>query len=174
MAVFNVPRAGRQDENYTKNLIENMFYDERCEYKQGFGICCSSAEMIVYSFEAIRQTYCKINTVKIHYFELFIEYEIGLTSVKKMAEMIGRELYNYGFQSFVTAIDTGDRYLISVALNAVSFKDGELFHDNNACYLEIYQFLCNLLPGGICIEVTENTFFSPERRDGNYCHGEYM
>ena len=174
MAVFNVPRAGRQNENYTENLIENMFYDERCEFKQGFGVCDSSPEMMVHSFEAIRQTYCKINMLKTHYFELFIEYEIGLCAVKMIAEMIGRGLYNSGFQSFVTAIDTGDRYLISVALNAVSFKDGELFHDNNACYLEIYQFLCNLLPGGICIGVTENTFFNPGKREGNYCHGEYM
>lgn len=174
MAIFNVPRAGRQNENYTENLIKNMFYDKRCEYKKGFGVCYSSPEMIVHSFESIRRTYCKINTVKTHCFELFIEYEIGLCAVLMVAEKIGQGLYDFGFQSFVTVIDTGDYFLISVAFNSVSYSKGVLFHDNNACYVEIYQFLRSVLPKKIYIGVTENTFFTSNKSDGHYQHGEYM
>jgi len=34
MVVFNVPRSGRQNEDYTENLTENMFDDENCIYGQ--------------------------------------------------------------------------------------------------------------------------------------------
>ena len=174
MVVFNVPRAGRQGEDYTKNLIENMFDDESCVYKQGFGVCYNTPEMIVQSFESVRKTYCKANAIKTHYFELYVEYEIGLTAVEMVAEMIGKGLYNAGFQSFVTVSDTGDQFLIAVALNSTAFTGNGLFHDNNACYTEVYNFICTLLPKRIQVGVTENTFFDPSKREGNYCHGVYM
>ena len=173
MVVFNVPRAGRQNEDYTKNLIENMYDDENCIYKRGFGVCGNSPKMIVHSFESVRRTYCKVNAIKTHYFELYVEYEIGLTAVEIVAEMIGKGLYNAGFQSFVTISDTGDFFLVAVALNSTSFNRKGLFHDNNTCYTEVYNYICTLFPERIQVGVTENAFFDPSKREGNYCHGRF-
>ena len=53
--------------------------------------------------------------IKTHYFELHVEYEIGLTAVEMVAEMIGRSIYNSGFQCFVTVIDTGDKYILETS-----------------------------------------------------------
>ena len=173
MAIFNVPRAGRKNENYTENLIQNMFYDDNCVFKQGFGVIDNSAEEVIYSFDFVRNSVGKNNVLKTHYFELFIEYEIGMCTAMMIAEKIGRELYNAGFQCFVTVTDLGDRYLIAVAVNSVSFKNGYLFQDNNDCYANVFQFVSSLLPDCIDIQVSENTFFDPAKQDGNYCHGEY-
>ena len=173
MVVFNVPRAGRYESNYTKKLVHNMFHANYVLLRLGFGVCSDDVENIVASFAAIHNLYSKINLIKTHYFELFVDYETNKETVFKVAELIGRMLYNNGFQNFITVADTGDEYLIAVAFNAVSYQNGRLFHDNNACYYEILKFISGLFSKKTKISITENTFFDPKERDGNYCHGFY-
>ncbi len=131
-------------------------------------------EEIVNSFVAMHRVYSKINLIKTHYFEVFIDYDIQKETVFKVAQMVGRMIYDNGFQNFVTVVDTGDNYLVAVALNAVSYQAGTLFHDNNACYFGIFKFIKGLFSKSIEIGLTENTFFNPDKREGNYCHGMYI
>jgi hypothetical protein len=174
MVVFNVPRAGRYESSYTRKLIHNMFHANYVLFRMGFGICCDDVEEIVNSFAAMHCVYSKINLIKTHYFEIFIDYDIQKETVFKVAQMVGRMIYDNGFQNFVTVVDTGDNYLIAVALNAVSYQTGTLFHDNNACYFGIFNFIKGLFSKSIEVSFTENTFFDPDKREGNYCHGAYI
>lgn len=174
MVVFNVSRAGRYESGYTRKLVHNMFHAKEVLYRLGFGICCDDEDEIVNSFAAMYQVYCKMNLIKTHYFEIFIDYDIDKEELYEVARSVGRMIYDNGFQNFVSVVDTGTRYLVAVALNAVSYQNGALFHDNNVCYYRIFKFIRNLFPKNIEVSFTENTFFDPNKREGNYCHGEYI
>ena len=173
MAIFNVPRAGRKNADYAEKLLGNMFMDERQIFKQGFGVCLDNPECILHSFESVRNTYCKINPVKVHYMEIYIAYEQGKIALSIISNEVGRYLYEKGFQSFISVTDTGSAYLIAIAVNAVSFITGELFKDNNAHYQEIFKYLRGMVPVKWDLQASDNTFFDPDRRDGNYVHGNY-
>lgn len=173
MAIFNVPRAGRRQSNYMERLIGNMYDDTRSFFKQGYGICDLSSSAIICSFYSVRNTYYKVNPIKIHYMELFVEYEVKKPDVLTVADCMGRFLFECGYQAFVSVIDIGNQYLIAVVVNAVSYRDGSVFYDNNTCYLELYQVICRILPYGCNVKCTENTFFDSDKREGNYVHGVY-
>ena len=174
MVKLNVVRAGRHNEKFGEELITNMHRDDRKVYEIGMGVCHDTPIMVVNSFEAVRKTYCKINAIKTHYMETFVEYEVGMPAAIMLAERVAQYFYHYGFQNYITVIDTDDRYMIAIALNSVSYKNGCLFHDNNACYIELYHFLCSVLPVGVGVSVEQNVVFEPGRSEGNYCHGEYV
>lgn len=70
-----------------------------------------------------------------------------------------------------TVIRTEKEYVIVIALNAVSFMNGRLFRDNNACYYELYQIIKEKFETSVQRDVTENTFFDPQIGEGNYVHG---
>ena len=173
MAVFNIPRAKRNEDGYMERLIGNMYKSSNLIFKKGYGICYVSPETIINSFNSIRNLYCKINLLKVHCMELFIEPEIDRSVVIMIADRFGRILYDLGFQSFICVVDEGDRYVIAVAVNSVSFQEGRLFYDNNAHYGIIYQSLCEIIPLKLRLEISDNSFFDPEKRKGNYVHGVF-
>ena len=171
MAVFNTIRAGRKKEGYMENLIHNMYTDERVLFRQGYGVLDETEEKVVYSFYSVRNAYYKINQIKVHYMEIYVEYEFKLVDVVELAKNLAYCLYKYGFQTLVACIDTGNGYMIAVAVNAVSYVDGRLFHDNNAQYWAIYQYLRSCAPIGLSLTASENTFFPPRMENNNYVHG---
>lgn len=173
MAIFNVPRAGRKNADYAEKLVRNMFMDERKIFNLGFGVASDSPELIIDSFESVRNTYCKVNPIKVHYMEIYIAYEQGKIALPIISNEVAKYLYDKGFQSYISVTDTGSAYLIAIAVNAVSFKTGELFKDNNAHYQEIFKYLRGMVPVKWDLQASDNTFFDPERRDGNYMHGSY-
>ena len=157
----------------SKMVIANMYRDDRKVYEIGMGVSYDSPLMILNSFEAVRRPYCKVNAIKTHYMEIFVEYEVGMPAAIMLAERVAHYFYQYGFQNYITVIDNEDRYMIAIALNSVSYKNGSLFHDNNACYIELFHFLCSVLPVGMSVSVEQNVVFELGRPKGNYCHGEY-
>ena len=173
MAIFNVVRAGRKNDGYMEALIENMYKDKRVVYRNGFGVCDDSPELIVCTFDAVRNAYCKVNAIKVHCFEVFIEPEMGMSTISMVADNIGRYLFAKGFQSFIVIIDMGDMFGIVVTVNAVSFHDGSLFHDNNAHYLEIYQYLTKGASVPCKVFATNHSFFAPTLDGENYVHGMF-
>ena len=171
MARFNVPRAGRNQKEYEIKLITSMLNDERYVFRMGYGVFDMDTRTIINSFESVRSTYYKINQIKVHCIEIYIELNTKLSFVVEMADWLGRFLFGNGFQSYITVIRTENEYIIILALNAVSFKTGRLFRDNNACYYELYQIIRKKFETSLQIDVTENTFFDPEKPEGNYAHG---
>lgn len=173
MAEFRVIRAGRKNSDYAERLITNMFMDKNMFFRKGYGVCDTSPELVIYSFDSVRNTYYKINQVKVQYMELLIEDEVGVEEVMMVADRLGRFFYESGFQSFIGATDTGAGFVVAIVLNSVSFSSGQLFYDNNTCYWGFYQYLCQILPRDWTIDFDEEVIFEPSKRTGNYVHGRY-
>ena len=174
MLVLNVVRAGRRQEGYLERLIGNMYDNANVFFCRGYGICDLNPESIVASFYSVRNSCCKINPVKVHYMELIVDYDTGMEVVQTMADSLGRYFYERGFQSYITAIDSGRGYVVGVAVNSVSYKGPYLYHDNNAGLLELHQFLCTMAPAGCEVRITKNSVFLPDAPEGNYVHGVYI
>lgn len=171
MAVFNIVRAGRKNDGYMEKLIHNMYADERVVSRQGYGILDKTEDMAIHSFNYVRNTYCKINSIKVHYMEIYVEYEFGMMAAQMMADKMGRYMYENGFQALVACLDTGNEYMVAVAVNAVSYIDGSLFHDNNAQYMKIYKNLSSIMPFGCKLTASENSFFCVHTGENQYQHG---
>jgi len=173
MAVFNVPRAGRNIDGYMEKLILNMYQDTNSIFKRGYGLNCFSPEMILYSFNAVRAVYCKSNSVKLHYMEFFIEKEEWQEVVINFADWFGSFLFANGFQSYISLSYINDMYVVAVVANSVSYINGRVFYDNNACYAELLKIVSEKMPKEWNLSYTDNTFFNPENPEGNYRHGLY-
>ncbi len=174
MPILNTPRAGRNMEGYMENLIENMYTNENAIYRQGYGVCAISPEAVIDSYHYVRNTYGKNNSVKVHYIEIYMEKEFGIEATLGIADIFGRYLYGQGFQVFISTLRLENYYLITVAVNAVSYIDGRAFHDNNMQYANIYYFLKTNMQCDWEITVEDNIFFNPKRRNGNYVHGKLL
>lgn len=174
MAVFNIPRAGRNRQGYMEKLINNMCSHTDPVFKCGYGICWTSVESIVSSFNMTRNAYCKVNLLKVHSIEIILESYTTKETVILIADRLGCVLYGMGFQSFICAVVDQDGYRIVAAINAVSYVNGSLFYDNNASLGFIYLELLKVLPQEMRLEISDNSFFDPEVMDGNYVHGVFM
>ena len=104
MVKLNVVRAGRNNPEFCEELITNMHRDDRKIYEIGMGVSYDTPLMIVNSFEAVRRPYCKINAIKTHYMEIFVEYEVGMPATIMLAERVAQYFYQYGFQNYITII----------------------------------------------------------------------
>lgn len=174
MPVFNVPRAGRKQDGYMETLLTNMYEEETAIYRMGYGVCGVNPELIISSFYSVQNTFCKVNPIKVHYMEIYIEKEFGIETTLNIADLFGRYVYSQGFQCYTSTIDSDNYYLIVVAVNAVSYVNGKAFHDNNMQYVQICNFLKSIMPAEWEFEVENNTFFNPEDGTGNYVHGKLM
>ena len=170
MATFNIARAGRNRKGYMEALIRNMYQHSQIVFRQGYGVGDTSAENIIYSFNAVRELYCKVNLIEVYSLEIILESE-EREEVLMISDRLGRVLFDMGFQSFVCAVSEEDRYVIVVAINAVSYINGGLFYDNNACLCLVYQSILEIIPINMKMCISENTFFDPKVMDGNYIHG---
>ena len=171
MAKFNVIRAGRKQDGYMDKLIKNMFLDSRAFLKRGYGICADSPDIILCGFNSVRAPLNKPSLIKCHYLELSIGYDEGKDAALMTADILGRFLLGIGFQSYISAIDSGTGYLIAVVINAVSFSEPQMFHDNNYQYLMILDYLNRTTPLKWSPLSANATFFDPKVGEGNYEHG---
>lgn len=172
MPIINTPRAGRKQEDYLENLITSMYTEEKAIYRLGYGVCAISPEAVINSYYAVRKALCKINPIKAHYIELFIEKEFGIEETFRIAYLFGNYLFGQGFQNFISIIDSDNYYLIAVAVNAASYINDSAFHDNNMQYANICVFLKNIMQCDWELEVSDNTFFNTEDGTNNYLHGK--
>ncbi|MBE5954978.1 MAG: hypothetical protein E7253_00830 [Lachnospiraceae bacterium] len=171
MPVLNCVRAGRKNENYLENLIWRFFTDERVVVRKAFGVCDASPQTVTDSFYTLKKAYNKLTLINVHCMELIIEYEYGMSAANMLADLLGSYLYSQGFQSMIAILDTGNEFVVVVALNAVSFINGKLFHDNNATYIQIFNLLKSKMPYGWDVRATDNTFFGPGMGREQYVHG---
>ena len=174
MPIFNVVRARRNREGYMENLISNMYTEESVIYRMGYGICAVNADTIISSFYYTRNTFCSNNSIKVHQMEIYIEKEFGIEETIRIADAFGSYILGLGFQVFTSTLDSDNYYLITIAVNAISFMNGKAFHDNNMQYVNICNYLKSIVPYDWEFEVTDNTFFNPEDGSNNYIHGILM
>lgn len=172
-ALFNTPRAGRQNRHYMEQLIVNMWNASHSVFKQGYGLFAVNAANIINAFQAVQNTYQKANRVKVHYMEIYVEKEKGQEDVIRVADCMGKYFFQLGFQSFISVVREGEIYLIAIAVNAVSFAGQAVFHDNNFNYTHVFTFLCSIAPYDWRVTASDHTFFDPKTGEGNYVHGKF-
>jgi len=174
MTFFNIPRAARNQSYYPERLIGHMYNDPRSIFRKGFGVLEKNPEDICNTLKLVRNAYDKINPTEVHYMEVIWEKESGKDIVINFARQVGDFLYFNGFISYICVIEVKNTYVVGIALNSVSYIDGHLFKDNNASNYELFSILCGMLPENTQMIATENTFFDPEKREGNYVHGVFI
>lgn len=174
MPIFNTPRAGRNQEEYLKVLVERMFFDKRRIFKQGYGVVDINPAVVVASFNSIRNTYCNGTHIQVHYIEICIEKEFGIEETIRVMHSMGDYFLGQGFMAFASIIKKENFYVITFAVNSVSHLNGKAFLDNNAHYSYIYQMLKWILPADWKLNATECVFFNPAEGNGNYIHGELI
>ena len=173
MAIFNTPRARRNQDGYMETLISNMYTDENVIYKNGYGVCGFGPEDIVNCFNAVRRNFCKINSVRVHFIEVVVEKEHDEEEIIKVADMVACQIWNLGYQVFYCVAELDDCYLIAVAINSTSFVTGFAFKDNNMHYVYIYNMIKAQMPADWELEVAENVVFNPNDGTGNFTHGYF-
>lgn len=142
-------------------------------YQRGFGLLDYSVECCIACMEAVRNCFGRIGKVRVHYMELFVEPEHEMLSVIALADNVGRWFFENGYQCLVTVADSGKGYLVAIALNAVSYRDGSMFWDNNACYQRVVEYLRYHSGFPWALNITMNTYFDTELGYKNYQHGAY-
>lgn len=174
MPIFNTPRAGRNQKGYMETLIEKMCVDERVLDKQGYGVVDVSPGVITATFDNVRNGFGKDNKVKVHYLEIYVELEFGIDKAMEISRFIGDYFYDQGFLAFINTMVLNNYYLIAVAINAVSYKTGQCFADNNAQYANLYKVLKRVFPADWKLDVENCVFFNPKDGKGNYIHGKLV
>jgi len=170
MICLNTVRAGRNIDYYMENLILNVFSDQRSIQKKGYGVLSGTAEEVVNSFRMVQNTYKVYMPIKVHYMELYVDY--GDVDTAFITNAMGQYFWQLGFQCLISVVDTGERYVLAIVINAASYQGNQLFHDNNNQHYIIYLYLIKILPCGVKVTVTDNTIFD-KSAEGNYIHGMY-
>ena len=171
MPIFNTPRADRSSANHMENLIRTVWGHEKNVYREGFGVCDFTPDVILASFNSVRKTFGKINPIQVHNLEIFVESEFGADAALGIGRYIGTYFYNLGFCNFVSIIKLENYYLIEVVINAVSHIDGRAFKDNNQQLAQIYADLKLALPADWKLTAMGNVFFDTENLANSYVHG---
>ena len=172
MPIFNTPRADRREDGYMEKLITTVY--ENSVYKEGFGVCDLSPDIIIATFRYIKRVFGKINPLEVHQIEVCVELEFGDEVALEIARYMGIYLYNQGFANFVSIIKLENYYLIKVIINAVSQLNGSMFQDNNRHYLQIYSALKTMLPAEWKLKAMDSVFFDTNNLANSYVHGKLV
>ncbi len=166
MAIYKIIRSNRQEEGYMEQLIAHIWnLESQTVFKRVYGAPAISSESIIDSFRAVHNVYPKLLLIRVHHMELIFDEGESVDEVIYYAQQIGSYLFfNEEFQNIVSVIETYGGYIVKIIVNAISYTGRKTFHDNNVHNLELFQFIQSLCPNTKKFKVTENTFFSGEKR----------
>lgn len=174
MAVFSIVRAGRQDAGYMENLITNVWNAAYSViYRKGYGILTSAPEDVIEGFRMVHNAYQRLLKVRVHHMELIMKEETSSADVCCCADRMGRYFYDCGYQAFITVMEYHGGYLVEIIVNAASYTGGKSFHDNNANYMGVLDYLKSITPYYWEVSAADNVFFHPQAADGNYERGVF-
>lgn len=105
--------------------------------------------------------------------ELVIEKNYSKDEIVNLAETIGKWFWNSGYQCLISVASTENGYYMAIVINAVSYRDGSMFWDNNACYQRVVEYLRYHSGFPWALNITMNTYFDTELGYKNYQHGAY-
>ena len=172
MPIFNVPRTGRKQDGYLEGLLKVIFEHEQSVYKEGFGVCDLSPDIVAATFYSVRNAFGKINSLKTHRIELHIEREFGDDITLEIARYVGNYFLFQGFITFVGIIKLENYYLIEVLINAVSHLNGLAFQDNNWQYVQVYNALKTVFPADWRVSVMDSAFYDSKNLAKSYVCGK--
>lgn len=172
MPIFNTPRENRTQKDYMEQLVNRVWNTPLpVLYKAGYGVIMNTAESVLDSFCMVQNANQKLIKVKVHCMEMFVEPDKQPETVVYLADCMGKYFFACGFQNFITVMQLKEGYLIECIVNAVSYRDGAVFHDNNRCYQSVLNHLRTLMPENWRLKVADSVLFAPEELKRNYTEG---
>lgn len=171
---LHVIRAGRKNKNFLPNLLNKMATDSKRVFDKGFGVFSDSVDSVLNSFSMVKSSMNLYSDIHAHCLEFYVEYQndqgAGYKCVLRLLDAVGNLLYSEGFQSYCSVIHDGNRFVVTVLINPFSFRCPALFHDNNCCMAQIYQFVRDVMPE--CdVHVSDEIYYNTEKNC--YGHGYY-
>lgn len=165
MAVIRVIRNKRQRKGYMKDLINNVWNrpDTICRW----GGYMNDAGAIVSAFEMVQRAYGSI-AIPVHYFQLILEPGTNIQMAQEFVSAVVQYLNNE-YQT-VAVLDYNNDGLLEATfvLNAVSYQNGNVFHDNNNTFLQLQKTLENLSGQKWIFEAEESVYFNNQDDSDRY------
>ena len=165
MAVIRVIRNKRQRKGYMKDLINSVWNrpDTICRW----GGYLEDAGAIISAFEMVQRAYGSL-TIPVHCFQLVLEPGTNIQMAQGFVSTVVQFL-NSEYQT-VAALDYNSEGLLEATfvLNAVSYKNGSVFHDNNHSYFQLQKNLENLSGQKWIFEAGESVFFMNQDDNERY------
>ncbi len=165
MAVIRVIRNKRQRKGYMKDLINSVWNrpDTICRW----GGYLDDAGAIISAFEMVQRAYGSL-AIPVHCFQLVLEPGTNIQMAQEFVSTVVQFLTSE-YQT-VAALDYNNEGLLEATfvLNAVSYKNGSVFHDNNHTYFQLQKTLENLSGQKWIFEAGESVFFMNQDDNERY------
>ncbi|MBE5879074.1 MAG: hypothetical protein E7288_03745 [Lachnospiraceae bacterium] len=168
MAVIRVIRNKRQRQGYMKKLINDVWNrpDTICRW----GGYLDDSGAIISSFEMVQRAYGSL-AIPVHCFQLIFEPGTNIQMAQTFVGTVVQYL-NSEYQTIAVLDHNNDGLLeATFVLNAVSYKNGSVFHDNNHTYLQLQKTLESLSGQKWVFEAGDSVFFTNE--DDSECFQDY-
>ncbi|MGN1193480.1 MAG: hypothetical protein ACI4S0_12505 [Dorea sp.] len=159
MAVFKVMRNHRQDADFMKNTIQSLWNNPCTIAKFSPNVLGTSSESICNLFSMTQSAWGKYPLVKIHCFML----DFGeIRDEAKITGLIYRVLqYFMAEYQIICTLYTNRQgnYEAAFIINAVSYRTGRCFHDNNQTYHDLLPQLRDMSQIDWRITADDGLFF---------------
>lgn len=165
MAVIRVIRNKRQRKGYMKDLINSVWNrpDTICRW----GGYMNDAGAIVSAFEMVQRAYGSL-AIPVHCFQLVFEPGTNIQMAQGFVSAVVQYLNN-DYQTIAVLDYNNDGLLeATFVLNAVSYQNGSVFHDNNHTFLQLQKTLESLSGQNWVFEAEESVFFNNQDDSDRY------
>lgn len=165
MAVIRVIRNKRQRQGYMQDLINSVWNrpDTICRW----GGYLDDAGAIISAFEMVQRAYGSL-AIPVHCFQLVFEPGTNMQMAQNFVTTVVQYL-NSEYQT-VAVLDYNNDSLLEATfvLNAVSYQNGSVFHDNNQTYLQLQKTLEGLSGQKWIFEAADSVFFNNQDDNERY------
>lgn len=168
MATLIVYRNSYQQSKRWEEIIMRVWNQNDIMYRIWYGCNTLSAESIVNSFEIIHRVYQKGSLIKVHCCSIVFDYLTNKEDVKAVMMDI-MNWFSPSFQIIGVMTKRKDgKYEATFIINAVSYRNGHMFHDNNTSYIHLKTYLEDLFQTKMSFCLSDQTLFSDDSHVGNY------
>lgn len=167
MIRISVVRNGHWAEDYMRSTVNTVLNMKGIVVKKLYGIIGNNADEICTIFEYVQRAYGKNLFVPVHCFIVDFDDDLCFEAMVKAADHVMSFFINK-FQTLYIIRDNGyGHYQAVFVINSISYVDGKCFHDNNAMYITLRQYLNGMFGQEIRFEVAENVFFDNQESNRN-------
>lgn len=159
MAIIRVIRNNRNRQGYMSELIHRVW--NRADAVCKWGGYMNDARMIIAAFEMVHRAYGSL-AIPVHCFQLVMDPETNIQTAQEFVNSVLQYL-NSEYQTIAVLYYNVERCLeATFVLNAVSYINGSVFHDNNNTYLQLKSILEFSSGYNWNFEVGESVLFNNE------------
>ena len=168
MPTLVVNRNTYQQSKRWEEIIKSIWNQDEVSCRMYYGCNPYQAEAIVTSFRMVHGAYQTRSLIRIHCFSIIFDYLTMEEDAKEV--MVAIMNYFSPFFQNICVLKKGEsgRYEATFVVNAVSYRDGRKFHDNNKAYIYLKNHLERFLKSRISIRISDQTLFSDDSHSRNY------